>query len=112
MTPFFPGSVTSDVNEDCTTTSYQIGPNFGGAHDLHCSRGPNSAQWSPLGLNNIEVAQFWKATEQKCIMDLQNTYFDVSVHLAHCVEVEKTFQCLSTDVSYLRLSQRPCHCNM
>ena len=53
MTPFFPGSVTSDGNENCSTTSYQIGPNFGRAHDLHWSRGPNSAQWSPLGLTKV-----------------------------------------------------------
>ena len=34
MTPFFPGSVTSDGNENCSTTSYQVGPNFGRAHNL------------------------------------------------------------------------------
>ena len=39
---FLSGSVTSGGNENCTTTSYQIGPNFGRAHD--------PAQWSPLGL--------------------------------------------------------------
>ena len=59
MTPLFPGSVTSDGNENCSTTSYQIGPNFCRAHDLHWSRGPNSAQWSPLGLR-----QFYKETQQ------------------------------------------------
>ena len=55
MTLFFPGSVTSDGNENGSTTSYQIGPNFGRAHNLHWLRGPNSAQWPPLGLATFRI---------------------------------------------------------
>ena len=50
MTPFLPGSVTSDGNENCHCNVIPNPAEFRPAYDLHRSRGPNSAQWSPLGL--------------------------------------------------------------
>ena len=45
MIPFFPGSVPSDGNKNCTTTSYHFGP--------------NSAQWSHLGLRVGDGKDFY-----------------------------------------------------
>ena len=44
MTPFLPGSVTSDGNENCHCNVIPNPAEFRPAHDLHWSRGPNSAR--------------------------------------------------------------------